>query len=82
MSVRVAVIEVGDIGSDAGPHVVLSDPIHFDSWMESDGEWIRDPAGEYVPVAFLHDGDLGVATPLQDPRTDRFGFTWWRLELR
>ncbi len=82
MSVRVAVIEFGEVGSDAQPNVVLSAPLRFESWMESDGEWMRDTAGEYVPVVYLRDGDLGVVTPLQDARTDRFGFTWWRLELR
>ncbi len=82
MSVRVAVIEFGEVGSDAQPHVVLSAPLRFDSWMEYDGEWMRDTAGEYVPVAYLQDGDLAVVTPLQDARADRFGFSWWRLELR
>jgi hypothetical protein len=82
MSVRVAVIEFGEAGSDAQPHVAMSEPLRFESWMEVDGEWARDTAGEYVPVVYLRDGDLGVVTPLQDARTDRFGFTWWRFELR
>jgi hypothetical protein len=82
MSVRVAVIETGAVGSDAQPRVVLSEPLRFESWMESDGERMRDTAGEYVPVAYLQDGDLAVVTPLQDARTNRFGFSWWRLELR
>ncbi len=82
MSVRVAVIETGAAGSDAQPHVVLSEPLRFESWMESAGEWLRDTAGEYVPVAYLQDGDLAVVTPLQNARTNRFGFSWWRLELR
>ncbi len=82
MSVRVAVIEFAEVGSDEQPHVVLSEPLRFESWMEYDGEWMRDTAGEYVPVAYLQDGDLAVVTPLQDARTNRFGFSWWRLELR
>ncbi len=82
MSVRVAVIEFGEVGIDDQPNVVLSAPLRFESWMESGGEWMRDTAGEYVPVVYLRDGDLGVVTPLQDARTNRFGFTWWRLELR
>ena len=82
MSVRVAVIETGEVGSEPQPHVVLSAPLRFDSWMEYDGEWKRDTAGEYVPVAFLQDGDLAVVTPLQDARAGRFGFSWWRIELR
>lgn len=82
MSVRVAVIDAGEVGSDAAPHVVLSDQLRFDSWMEYEGDWRRDTAGEYVPVAYLRDGDLAVVTPLQDARTDRFGFTWWRIARR
>ena len=81
-SVRVAVIQTGEVGSDAQPHVVLSEPLRFESWMEYEGEWMRDTAGEYVPVAYLQNGDLAVVTPLQDARGGRFGFTWWRLELR
>jgi len=82
MSVRVAAIETGDVGNDAQPHVALSEPLRFESWMEYEGEWMRDTAGEYVPVAYLRDGDLAVVTPLQDARSNRFGFTWWRIELR
>jgi len=82
MSVRVAFAVFSEVGNDASPRAVLSEPIRFESWMEYEGEWRRDTAGEYVPVAYLRDGDLGLVTPLQDARTDRFGFTWWRLELR
>ncbi len=80
--IRVSVIKAPPVDSDAAPSVVMSEPLRLESWMESEGEWVHDPAGEYVPVTFLSDGDLAVVTPLQDERTNRFGFTWWRLELR
>jgi hypothetical protein len=80
--IRVAVMRTASVDSDAAPSVVMSEPLRLESWMESEGVWIRDPAGEYVPVTYLADGGLAVVTPLQDERTNRFGFTWWRLELR
>ena len=57
---------------------------HFlpDSWMEVEGTRIRDTAGEYLPVAFLSDGDLAVATTIQNDETYRFGFSWWRIDIR
>ena len=82
MSVRVAVINAAESGSEIPPRVVMSEQIRFDSWMEQDGNWVRDTAGEYVPVAQLRDSNLALVTPLQDARTERFGFTWWRIEIR
>jgi len=42
----------------------------------------NDTAGEYLAVAFLRDGTLGVVTPLQNVAGKRAGFTWWRFEGR
>ncbi len=75
-SVRVATV---DLLNDGGLSVAKSPPLRFESWMEVQGEWMRDTAGEYVPVARLLDGDLALVTPLQDPRDDRMGFSFWRL---
>jgi len=66
------------LGPD-GPHLRLAPPLPFEAWAERDGKWRRDTAGEYVPVTRLADGDLAVVTPLQDARSDRFGFSFWRL---
>jgi hypothetical protein len=78
--VTVALISFDNPNGD--PTVIVSEPIVPSSWLETDGGLRGDTAGEYVPVAFLGDGDLGLVTPLQDPRADRFGFTWWRLAPR
>jgi hypothetical protein len=47
---------------------------------EANGPPFNDPAGEYLAVAFLRDGALGVVTPIQNVPEGRTGFTWWRLE--
>ncbi len=75
MGVRVAQIT---IGTDK-PHVLLSEPLPFESWAETDGAWQRDTAGEYAAVTRLSSGDIAVVTPLLDPRVDRMGFSFWRL---
>ncbi len=48
------------------------------SWTRGDRPATRDPAGEYFPAVFLNDGGLGVATTIQDVRSDRIGFQWRR----
>ena len=79
MAVRVATFEVPDEeGSE--PRVLLADLFQPDCWQEREDQKIRDPGGEYVPVAFLSDGGLAVATPIQDSQGERFGFSWWKLE--
>ncbi len=51
------------------------------SWLETLETRSLTPAGEYLPVAFLADGDLGVASPIQDLQGKRFGFSWWRVKV-
>ena len=67
--------------AEAPPQVLQSTPFQLDAWTPGDPP-TRDTAGEYVPVTFLQDGTLAVATPIQDARGDRWGFSWWRLEAR
>lgn len=43
---------------------------------------MRSAAGEYLPVAFLRDGSLAVVAPIQNERSQRYGFTWWRVVAR
>jgi len=66
--------------SAAMPRVAQSTPLELDAF-ESDptrkDAVRRAPAGEYLAVALLHDGTLGVVTPVQGPM--RNGFTWWRF---
>lgn len=45
---------------------------------EPDGPLFNDPAGEYLPVAFLRDGSIAMATPIP-VFPERVGFTWWRF---
>jgi photosystem II stability/assembly factor-like uncharacterized protein len=77
MAANVALIEVPE--GEGQPGVLRSEAFQPDSWRESEGERVRDPGGEYLPVVFLADGDLGVAAPIQDLHGDRFGFSWWRV---
>lgn len=75
---NVARIALGDEG--AAPVVERSEPIAVNAWSRDGSD--RDTGGEYVPVAFLRDGGLGVVTTVQNPTTREGGFTWWRLERR
>ncbi len=72
--VNVALIEAGS-GRDL-PRVTKAEPFQQDAWVLSGGARRRDPAGEYVPVAFLADGSLGVVTPIQNGSEGRGGFTF------
>ncbi len=75
LGVHVARLRVAAEGS---PSVELSKRLAIDAWDERhEPPPSRTAAGVYVPVAFLADGRLGVATPIQDLASDRWGFTWW-----
>jgi hypothetical protein len=81
---QAAVIKVGH-GTSA-PRVVKSQLIELETFNWGDGTHSsgvdRQPAGEYLPVTFLRQGGIGVATPIQDPRAHRVGFTYWRFVPR
>jgi hypothetical protein len=79
MAVEVALIRAPE-SSDSEPQVLRAESIQPDTWQERADQRIRDPGGEYVPIAFLSDGALAVATTVQDTQGDRFGFSWWRIE--
>jgi len=81
LRVNVAVIELGS-NTAAQPRVTRAAPFQQDAWVTADGTRVRDPAGEYVPIVFLSDGDLGVVTPIQNGPDGRGGFSWWRIERR
>jgi hypothetical protein len=80
MAVEVALIQVPEAGELDQPSI-RTVSIQPDSWLETLEDRTRNSAGEYVPVAFLSDGGLGVVTPVQDLHNDRFGFSWWRVEV-
>ena len=65
-------------------HVLVSaaQPLESRRPRGPDGVLANDPGGEYLPIAFLRDGTLGVVTPLQNVPGKRTGFTWWRFEGR
>jgi hypothetical protein len=49
---------------------------------EAGGKVQNDPGGEYLAVAFLRDGTLTVAAPIQNKPAERMGFTFWRFRAR
>jgi hypothetical protein len=77
MAVEVALIQVPE--SDESDLQILRTDLQPDTWLETEDERTRNPAGEYVPVVVLSEGGLGVVTPVQDLHNDRFGFSWWRV---
>ena len=80
---HVARIDIGD--HDRHPRIRESAPLRSDSWdgpARPGDPRIRDSAGEYIGVAFLRDGGLVVVSPIQDSLTRRFGFSWWRFDMR
>ncbi|MGB7135827.1 MAG: sialidase family protein [Acidobacteriaceae bacterium] len=51
------------------------------SWTTSSetGGPVPYTAGEYRSVIFLHNGDLAVVSPIQNPKTKRLGFIYWEF---
>lgn len=79
LSAHVSLIQVPESG-EGELAVLRSKPFQPDAWLEGGDSPDRTPAGEYLPVAFLSGGGLAVASPVQDSRRDRFGFSWWTIE--
>ena len=78
LSARVALISPGQ-GTEA-LEVELAAPFTPLSWNEDKENRTPTTAGEYLPVAFLPDGDVAVVSPILDIHNDRWGFTFWRFE--
>ncbi len=79
MAAHVALLRAPD-GDTEEPNVILAEPFQIDVWREQEDVRVRDPGGEYLPIAFLSTGGLAVAAPIQDAPADRFGFSWWILD--
>lgn len=79
MAVNVALIRVPE-STHSPLQLLRAEPFQPETWRESEGPKVRDPGGEYVPVAFLSTGELGVVTTVQDSHGDRFGFTWRKAQ--
>lgn len=80
---HVARVNIGD--RDTRPRVIEASPLRPDSWDPPDRPGdppIRSTAGEYLGITFLRDRGLAVVSPIQDPMTWRFGFSWWRFDVR
>jgi len=81
---QAAIIEVGH-GASA-PRVLKSPSMKLETFNWGDATHPSgsqaEPAGEYLPVTFLRQGGIGVATPIQNPRAHRVGFTYWRFASR
>lgn len=80
---HVARIDVPE--GDLPPLIWESTSFSPDSWRfgEKPGApRTRDTAGEYVPIAFLRNGRLGVVSTIQDDQRRRLGFAWRTAELR
>jgi hypothetical protein len=81
---HVARIDVGEGG--APPRFVEAPPFSPNSWRQNpswpDDPPIRDTAGEYLPILFLHTGGLAVVSPIKNKREYRYGFSFWKIEER
>ena len=78
------VARIDGAAGDAQPRVLMSAPQTLESRRPHgpNSVLMNDPAGEYVPVAFLRDGSIAVVTAIQNEPDKRGGFTWWRFEPR
>ena len=75
----IRVVTIHDAAGDE-PRVLSAAPFQAPAWTPTDPP-VRDTAGEYVPVIWLAADTLGIATPLQDPTADRFGFTFRTVRI-
>lgn len=64
-----------------GLQVRMSPAFIPQTWVDTREFRQPDSAGEYLPVVFLQNGDLGVAAPIQDAQHGRYGFSWMRFQL-
>jgi hypothetical protein len=62
--------------------MLVSVPLVSDIWDAGEPAPVPGTGGEYLPVAFLRDGDLAVAVPIQDAKADRFGFSLVKLRAK
>jgi hypothetical protein len=74
---HVAYIKIPPGNDNAIPVVSESKPLLLDIWNGKS----RSTGGEYIPVIFLKDGNLGVVTPVQNTPEDRLGFSWWKFKI-
>ena len=80
---NLALIHIED-ESQESPHVAYATPFVVPAYNPPVANAIptRDTGGEYIPIIFLSDGRLAIVTTIQDPISDRWGFTFrpYRIE--
>ena len=69
-----------DFENSNSPRLLISHPLELDIWRRRGG--FSDTGGEYFPVVILQDGNIGAITTVQNHAKQRFGFKWWRWELK
>jgi hypothetical protein len=70
-------------GDYAQPRVTESPAQTLESARPRHGQGeaiFNDTGGEYLAIAALRDGSIGVVSPIQNRAAQRMGFTWWRFE--
>jgi hypothetical protein len=77
LQTHVARIDVGD-----GAPQFLETSFVPETYGFGTSNSVRDTAGEYVPVVFLKNGDLGVVSTIQNQAKSRFGFSWRKVSPR
>jgi len=81
LTCRLVLIRPG-AGNDSELEVFQADPFTSLAWEETTDNHAPTPAGEYFPVVFLPNNELGVVTTIQDIHNARWGFSWWRFRLQ
>jgi hypothetical protein len=61
--------------------VRMAEPFTPLSWLDTTEVRQPDTAGEYIPAVWLKNGNIGVASPIQDAHEQRYGFSWWVFEV-
>ncbi len=83
LKARVARIDASEAGG--APKVTLSAPFQIDCWLpaaRSADPQLRYSGGEYLASTFLKEGGFAVISFIQNPREQRYGFSWRRFEVR
>jgi hypothetical protein len=60
------------------PTLVTTEPLAIESWRIADDSKVLDTAGEYFPVTFLTNGDIGSVLTIQESEKGN-GFVWLRI---
>ena len=68
-----------DANRTTEPAVRTAAPLQVEAWRQTGESLMRDTAGEYLPVIFLSNGDLGVVTTIQNAPENRHGFSWYTV---